>query len=106
MRHVPGVPHLQPSLYPCECSSIYNLVRVPGHGQEQDQEGSSEGEEEEEPIQFQVIMMIMMMIMMIMMMMVMAAGETHGRRGHQAQDRRARGRGGQRSRGGALADCR
>ena len=74
---------------------------MPGHGQEQDQEASSEGEEEEEPIQFQVrggdgdtcdg---------------VAAAGETHGRRGHQAQDRRARGRGGQRSRGGALADCR
>ena len=74
---------------------------MPGHGQEQDQEGSSEGEEEEEPIQFQVrggdgdtcdg---------------VMAAGKAHGRRGHQAQDRRARGRGGQRSRGGALADCR
>ena len=30
---------------------------------------------------------------------VAAAGEAHGRRGHQAQDRRARGRGGQRGRG-------
>ena len=67
---------------------------MPGRGQEQDQEGSSEGEEEEEPIQFQV-----RMVMETPVTSVAAAGEAHGRRGHQAQDRRARGSGGQR-RGG------
>ena len=72
----------------------YNFARVPGRGQEQDQEGSSEGEEEEEPIQFQV-----RMVTETPVTSVAAAGEAHGRRGHQAEDRRARGRGGQRGGG-------